>query len=264
MRPERFLQGRSAIVTGGTSGIGKAIALAFASAGADVAVGSRSAAISPCKAEIEAQGVRCLAINVDVRSMDSVQEFCTAVVKGFGHIDILVNSAGVCHYQVLCGHLDEIWSESIDVNLNGVYRTTTLCLPGMIARKWGRIINIASDIALVGMAEYAAYCASKAALVVLTRCAALEGAPHGVSCNTISPGWVDTDMAKRAIASAKEMGSMAEYIEKIRQNGPQSRMINPKEIAALTVFLCRDEARGITMQDVTVSGAALWYQESRR
>src|SRR5205823_163223 len=132
-----------------------------ASAGADVAIGSRSAAASPCKAEIEAQGVRCLAINVDARSMDSVQEFCAAVVKAFGQIDILVNSAGVCHHQVLCGHPDEIWSESIDVNLNGVYRTTKLCLPGMIARKWGRIINIGSDIALVGVPEYAAYCASK-------------------------------------------------------------------------------------------------------
>ncbi len=248
------------MVTGGTAGIGKAIALAFASAGADVAIGSRSAAASPCKAELGAQGVRCLAINLDVRSPDSVQAFYTAVVSDFGQIDILVNSAGVCHNQVLCGHPDEIWHEVIDVNLNGVYRTTKLCLPGMIARKWGRIINIASDIASLGAPEYAAYCASKAAVVGLTRCAALEGAPHGVSCNAISPGWVETNMTKRAIriAAAREGGSMADYIEKIKQKNPQKRMIKPEEIAELAVFLCRDEARGITMQDVTVSGGALW------
>ena len=96
----------------------------------------------------------------------------------------------------MCGHPDELWHQVIDINLNGVYRTIKLCLPGMIDRKWGRIINIASTAASVGSPTNAAYCASKAAVVGLTHCVALEGAPHGVTCNAISPGWVETDLGK--------------------------------------------------------------------
>lgn len=248
------------MVTGGTSGIGKAIALTLASAGADVAIGSRHGLTSPSQAEVTAQGVRCLSLGLDVRSTTSVESFCAEVVNEFGRIDILVNSAGVCCNQVLSDHCDESWQEVLDVNLNGVYRTTKVCLPSMISRNWGRIINIASDIALIGVPEYVAYCASKAAVLALTRCAAVEGAPHGVSCNAISPGWVETEMAKRAIktAAATKGGSVVKLLEKTKQRNPQNRLIQPDEIAELAVFLCRDEARGITMQDVTVSGGATW------
>jgi NAD(P)-dependent dehydrogenase (short-subunit alcohol dehydrogenase family) len=260
MTGNQFLQGRVAMVTGGTKGMGKAMALAFASAGADIAIGSRAAATSPCKAELEALGVRVLAINVDVRSTESVQHFYETVVKTFGKVDILANSAGIQSTHTMCDHPDELWLRVIDINLNGVYRTIKLCLPGMIERQWGRIINIASTAALVGSPEYAAYCASKAAVVGLTRCVALEGAPHGVTCNAISPGWVETEGAQiefKKLARA-EGKSTAEYIEQIKQEHPQKRIIQPEEIAGLALFLCLDYAKAITMQNLTVSGGSLW------
>ncbi|MDF5729294.1 MAG: SDR family NAD(P)-dependent oxidoreductase [Rhizonema sp. PD38] len=170
MNQEKFLRGRVAMITGGASGIGRAIALALAEAGADVAIGSRSASTKPCKDEIEARGVRALAMNLDVTSTDSVQAFYDVVVKAFGKVDILANSAGIVAEQTICGHTDELWHQIIDVNLNGVYRTIKLCLPGMIERKWGRIINITSTAAEVGSPIYAAYCASKAGVVGLTHC----------------------------------------------------------------------------------------------
>ena len=260
MNTSQFLQGRVAMVTGGTKGIGKAMALAFASAGADVAIGSRTDATSESQAAFSALGVRVLAINLDVCSTESVRHFYETVVKSFGKVDILANSAGIYPTHTMCGHPDEVWYQVIDTNLNGIYRTIKLCLPGMIERKWGRIINIASTAASVGSPEYAAYCASKAAVVGLTRCVALEGAAHGVSCNAISPGWVETENVKSELKKlAFTFGkSPAEYIEEIKQTNPQKRIIQPDEIAALALFLCRDEAKAINMQDLTVSGGALW------
>ena len=248
------------MILGGTAGIGKACALALASAGAAVAVGARTASTHSCKAEFEAQGNTVLAINVDIRSTDSVQDFYAAVVNRLGKVDILVNAAGIYPTHLMCDHPDELWHRVIDVNLNGVYRTIKLCLPGMLAHKWGRIINIASTAASVGSPEYAAYCASKAAVVGLTRCVALEGARDGVTCNAISPGWVETNSAKnhmRTLAEA-EGSNLADYTAAIKQANPQQRMIQAEEIAALAVFLCSDQALGITMQDLTVSAGALW------
>lgn len=260
MSKEKFLQGRAAIVTGGTSGIGKAIAVALAERGADVAIGSRSASTSPCKAEIESLGVKALAIALDVSSTDSVKAFYDATVQGFGKVDILVNAAGIAYEHAICDHPDEEWYRSIDVNLNGIYRTTKLCFPGMIERKWGRIINIASTSASMGAELHAAYCTSKAAILGLTRCVALEGAAHGVSCNSISPGWVETNLAEGMIGRlAKIEGrTAAEYLEDIKQSYPQKRIIQPPEIGAIAAFLCRDEAFGITMEDITVAAGSLW------
>ncbi|MBD2179823.1 SDR family oxidoreductase [Planktothrix sp. FACHB-1355] len=260
MSKEKFLTGRVAMVTGGASGMGRAMALAFAEGGADVAIGSRTASTSRCKAEIEARGVRALAIDLDVTSTDSVQAFYDAVVENFGKVDILANSAGIGLEQTICGHPDELWHQVIDINLNGAYRTIKLCLPGMISRRWGRIINIASTAASVGSATNPAYCTSKAAVVALTRCVALEGAPHGVSCNAISPGWVETDLGKNWMAELAESSgqSLEDYISATIQSNPQKRMIQPQEIGALALFLCRDEAFGITMQNLTVSAGSLW------
>lgn len=260
MNHEKFLHGRVALVTGGTSGIGKAIANSLATKGANLAIGSRSASKSSCQTEIESLGVKALVMNLDVASTDSVKTFYEAVVKTFGQVDILVNAAGITSLHPICDHPDELWHRIINVNLNGIYRTTKLCLPGMIERKWGRIINIASTAASVGSPSVPAYCASKAAVVGLTRCVALEGAPHGVTCNSISPGWVETELGKNAMQEFAEIEnqSFAEYFEAVKQSNPQQRIIQPIEIAELATFLCRNEALGITMQDLTVSAGSLW------
>ncbi|MEM9924052.1 MAG: SDR family oxidoreductase [Cyanobacteria bacterium P01_D01_bin.50] len=257
---KKFLQGRIAIVTGGTSGIGRAIAQSLAQRGANLAIGSRSASKSSCQAEIESLGVKALVMNLDVTITDSVKTFYEAVVQTFGQVDILVNAAGITSVHTMCHHPDELWHRIIDVNLNGIYRTIKFCLPGMIERRWGRIINIASTAASVGSPSVPAYCASKAALVGLTRCVALEGAAHGITCNSISPGWVETEFSKNAMQNfaAIKNQTLAQYLQTIKQSNPQQRIIQPPEIAELAAFLCRDEALGITMQDLTVSAGSLW------
>lgn len=275
---ERFLEGRVAWVTGGASGMGRAIALALADCGAHVAIGSLlagtgnaaegeltylpgTAELDETREAIESRGVRSLALDLDVTSNASVAKFHSAVIDEFGAVDILANAAGITAEQTICGHPDPLWHKVIDVNLNGIYRTNRLCLPGMIERGWGRIINIASTAASVGAPSSAAYCASKAGVVGLSRCVALEGAAHGVTCNSISPTWVETKFGTSwmtDIAEVQEGRSGEAYIADARAANPQKRLIQPEEIGALASFLCRDEAAGLTMQDLTVSGGSLW------
>lgn len=260
MNQEQFLHKRVAMVTGGASGIGWAIVQALVTAGAKVVIGSRTATKNLSQATLQNLSRPVLTWNVDICVTAQVEQFYQFAVKNFGKIDILVNAAGIFPEHPLCGHPDDLWHHILDVNLNGVYRTTKLCLPAMINQKWGRIINIASTAATVGSPTYPAYCASKAAVVGLTRCVALEGAPHGVTCNAISPGWVETETAKRAIEHTAQLEGCnpKDYLAQIKQSNPQKRMIQPSEIANLVVFLCREESLGITMQELTVAAGSLW------
>jgi len=276
---EKFLAGRTAMVTGGASGMGRAMALAFAGAGANVAIGSLLAdkkdgktegevSYLPGKAElVDTQkklselGVECLAMGLDVTSVDSVQEFYEATIKTFGKVDVLANAAGITAEQTVCGHSDSLWDKVMDVNLNGTFRSIRAVLPGMIEQKWGRVINIASTAAAVGAPTSAVYCASKAAVVGLTRCVALEGAEHGVTCNSISPGWTNTNFGRDwmgDIAEKQEQRKGEEYIADVKADNPQNRLIQPEEIAATALFLCQEKARGMTMQDLTVSAGSVW------
>ena len=134
------------------------------------------------------------------------------------------------------------------------------CISGMKARKWGRIVNIASTAARVGEATHPAYCASKAGLVGLTRAVAQEGAPHGVTCVSISPGWVETEMMRESAQTmAKQSGNDAEVImAEMAASNPQNRLIQPEEIAGIVSYCCSDVARGLTMEDIQVNAGALW------
>jgi 3-hydroxybutyrate dehydrogenase len=265
------------MVTGGASGMGLAMAVAFASAGADVAIGSLLAGGSKAEGEvvhmpaqeqmdhacglIEAEGVRCLGMNLDVTSNDSVDQFFHAAVDRFGKVDVLANAAGITAESMITGHSDALWDKVIEVNLTGTYRAIKRVLPGMIERKWGRIINIASTAATVGAVTSGAYCASKAGVVGLTRCVALEGAPHGVTCNALSPTWVDTSFGREwmsDIAEKQEHRTGDEYIADVKKSNPQGRLISPAEIGALALFLCSDGAKGITMEDLRISAGSLW------
>jgi NADP-dependent 3-hydroxy acid dehydrogenase YdfG len=169
------------MVTGGASGMGLAMAVAFASAGANVAIGSLLAGGNRAEGEvvhmpgqeqmdnacslIQTEGVQCLTMNLDVTSNDSVEQFFQATVERFGKVDVLANAAGITAESTICGHSDALWDKVIDVNLTGTYRAIKRVLPGMIERKWGRIINIASTAATVGAVTSGAYCASKAGVV---------------------------------------------------------------------------------------------------
>lgn len=274
---DRFLAGKTALVTGGASGMGLAMATAFAGAGADVAIGSLLAGgsradgevvhmpgadeMDRARAAIEAVGARCLAMNLDVTSDRSVDEFFATAIDRFGKVDVLANAAGITAESTISGHSDSLWAKVIDVNLTGTYRAIKRALPGMIERRWGRIINIASTAASVGAATSGAYCASKAGVVGLTRCVALEGAPYGVTCNAISPTWVDTSFAREwmaDIAEKQEHRTGDEYVADVEKANPQGRLISPGEIGALALFLCSPGAQGITMEDLRVSAGSLW------
>ena len=273
-----YLKGRTAWVTGGATGMGRACALALARAGANVAIGSLTGAVvsdrvkgeatlvladdelEAARAEIEALGAGTLARPLNVCSDASVRAFYDAAVAAFGAVDILVNAAGGFAHHVITDHPDELWHRTIDVNLTGPYRTIKLCLPGMIERGWGRVINLASTAANVGAVAHGAYCASKTGLLGLTRCVALEGAPHGVTCNAINPGSVKSPHVVR-VAVPTMLGidqSWDDFLDHIPDEVPQKRWIEADEIGAFAAFLCRDEALGLTMEDVTISGGAMW------
>lgn len=276
---ERYLEGKTAMVTGGASGMGRAMALAFAQSGADVIIGSlisghegkavegelvfmpEEKQLIKTKEEIENLGVKAVASDLDVCSTESCQNFFDLAMIAFGKVDILANAAGITAENLIRGHAEKLWLKVMDVNANGPFRTIKLILPGMMERRWGRIINIASTAASVGAKTSGAYCASKAAVLGLTRCVALEGAEYGVSCNAISPGWVQTDFQKKwmqNIAAADGAQSMDGYFAQAIAENPQKRIIQPKEIGALAAYLCREEAFGITGQDLTVAAGSLW------
>src|SRR5260370_29372171 len=275
---DKYRAGRVAWVTGGASGMGRATALALARAGASVAIGSlvasqRGAAVLPeqnchtpkddalavTKGEIEAQGVRALAFPLDVCSNESVHASHRAIRETLGEVDVLINAAGSSVRKFMADHPDELWHRMLDVNLTGPYRTIRLCLPGMISRRWGRIVNFASTAATVGYPMHGAYCAAKSGLLSLTRCSALEGPPHGVTCNAINPGFVSTDSnysaSKMEIEIAGLNTSVEAYRAQIRATLPQKRYLSPDEVAALAPFLSRPEALGIEGQDITMAWA---------
>ncbi|MEM7428407.1 MAG: SDR family NAD(P)-dependent oxidoreductase [Pseudomonadota bacterium] len=275
---ELFLEGRVALVTGGFTGIGLAIAEELLRRGASIAIGSRIGArpahaedkayfleadeASAVRAHLETSGGKVFAGHLDVGKQEVIGTFVAEAEAALGPIDILVNNAGTSVQSPIIGHSEESWLTVIDTNLNGAFRMTRTCMPGMLERRWGRIINIASTAASTGHAENAAYCASKAGLLGLTRVTALEGAPHGVTCAAISPTWVETRLMQRSMTIlAEEEGqgrSADEMMDETRQVNPQNRIVQVEEVAALAAFLCREEAKGITMEDIQVSAGAFW------
>lgn len=272
------LASRTAIITGGLTGQGLAIAHELAKAGANVAVGSYvseaagrqgDAAAYPDPAEVvavrealSAHGTKVFAGHLDVRDADVIKAFLSAAETACGPADILVNAAGTTAEQPVVGHSDELWLKIIDTNLNGAFRMMRELLPGMIARKWGRIVNIGSTAASVGWKDNPAYCASKSGLLGLTRCVALEGAPHGVTCVMVSPTWVETELMRRnveqVVAREGKGRSSAEAMAEIAAQNPQGRIIQPDEVAGLVAFLCGDRAKGITAENIQITGGALW------
>ena len=277
---DQYLARRVAWVTGGASGMGRATAIALARAGADVAIGSLVAsqrtvvlqhqnchtpddeALDATKRELESYGVRALALSLDVCSQSSVVTSYETIRKTLGEIDVLINAAGSSARAHMVNHRDELWQRMLDVNVTGPYRTIKLCLPGMFARRWGRIVNFASTAANLGYPMHSAYCAAKSALLGLTRCVALEGAPYGVTCNAINPGFVDTGSNYSASRLEIEIAglnlSVEEYRAQVAAGLPQKRYLTAEEVAALAAFLCRPEALGIEGQDITIAMGSQW------
>lgn len=252
--------GRIAIVTGGLSGIGRAVATRLARGSASVVIGARRGADPDLTRDLLAKfGDRIGFGQLDVRDSASCQRFVADVIAQHGRVDILVNAAGVYQESAVADHSDQLWDDTIDTNLTGSFKMIRQVMPIMMAQKWGRIVNIASVAAHQGMALNAAYCASKAGLLGLGRCVALEGATTGVTCNSVSPTWVETEMLQSFIDAEVAAGaSLAEVRAKYEASNPQGKLVQPVEVAELVAYLASDAARGVTMADYQINAGSLW------
>lgn len=241
------LEGKKALVTGASRGIGRAIALALAAEGADVAVnyaGSEAAA-KEVAAEIEAMGRKAFVIQVDVASHEASTAMVDAVVKEFGRIDILVNNAGITRDGLLMRMKEEDWDAVLTTNLKGVFNCTKSAVKYMMKQKSGRIVNISSVVGLMGNAGQANYAAAKAGVIGFTKATAKEVAARGINVNAVAPGFIKTDMT--SVLSEK-------VVENLIAGIPLSRLGESEDIAKAVVFLVSDDANYITGQTLHVDG----------
>jgi len=236
------LSGRSAVVTGSTRGIGRAIAETLASAGARVAVVGRdkSRADEAASAIANARGFAC-----DVSDPASVTALVEAVEKDFGAVDILVNNAGITRDNLLMRLKDDDWDAVLDANLRGAFVAIRAASRGMMKRRWGRVINIASVVGIVGNKGQANYAASKAGLIGLTKSVAKELASRNILANVVAPGFIDTDMTAAMTPEARE--ALSKQI-------PLERLGKPADLAGLVAFLASEHAAYITGQVFVVDG----------
>jgi 3-hydroxybutyrate dehydrogenase len=254
------LAGKVALVTGGGRGIGRAIAVALAEAGADVAVAARSAVELEETAElVRNRGRRALAVPLDVSDPAAVEAAVRQVTSALGPVLILVNNAGVAPSLKFQETTDDLWQRTININLSGAFYCSRAVLPAMLEAGWGRIVNVASTAAKVGYLYNAAYVASKHGMLGLTRALALEVARKGVTVNAVCPGFVETDIARAAIDNlVAKTGRTADQARKALESmSPQGRLMTPEEVAAMVVYLTSEAARGINGQGIVIDGGGV-------
>ena len=243
------LKGKAALVTGGSRGIGRAIALAFAKAGANVSLCARDLTqVERVAEEARALGVEALAVKADIAYSAEVEALIQACLGKFGRLDILVNNAGIVKDALVVRMKDEDWDRVLEVNLKGAFYSIRSALKPMMKQRGGRIINIASVVGVMGNVGQANYVAAKAGLIGFTKAVAREVAAWGITVNAVAPGFIETDM----VASLPEKVRQA-YLEQI----PLKRLGSPEEVAAVVCFLASDAASYITGQVIHVNGG-MW------
>jgi 3-hydroxybutyrate dehydrogenase len=235
-----MLTGKTALVTGSTSGIGLGIAKALAAQGANIVLNGFGD-VDGAKAEVTALGVKVAYHGADMSKPMEIDAMMTYAATQFGRVDILVNNAGIQHVARVENFPPERWDAIIAINMSSAFHATRLSLPAMQAAGWGRIINVASVHGLVASAEKSAYVAAKHGVVGLTKVTALENATTGVTCNAICPGWVLTPLVQKQVdAKAAALALSNEDAKKLLlgEKEPSMQFTTPEELGALAVFFC--------------------------
>jgi NAD(P)-dependent dehydrogenase (short-subunit alcohol dehydrogenase family) len=248
---EQLLAGKLALVTGGGRGIGAAIARALAGVGARVLVCGRTQPDLDAVAKEIGGG----ALRVDLADRKATDAMLAAV----GHVDVLVNNAGVAESASLERTDDAMWDRIFELDVTAAFRVTRALAPAMMKAGFGRIINVASNAGVSGYGYSAAYCAAKHAMVGMTRALAIDLARTGVTINALCPGWVETRLAEEAVTriATKTGRSLEEARTQLAQMSPQRRMITPEEVAHAALMLCGPGARGIHGQAIVIDGGAV-------
>jgi NAD(P)-dependent dehydrogenase (short-subunit alcohol dehydrogenase family) len=246
-------------VTGAGRGIGAAIATALAGQGASLTLlGRTPATLQETAARLPADTGSCVAA-CDVGDEQQIAAALAIARRQLGPVDILVNNAGQAHSAPFLKTDLATWQSLLSVNLTGVFLCTRACLPDMLAREHGRVVNIASSAGLTGRPYISAYCASKHGVIGMTRALARELAPRDITVNAVCPSYTDTDIVRAAIANirAKTGRSEAEAIEAITGGNPQHRLITPEEVAATVLWLCLPGTQSVTGQSITLAGGEI-------
>lgn len=240
-----MLNGKVAVITGGSRGIGKATAQKLASLGADIAVVYRSedAAAAELCSELQQQGVKAEPFKLDVSVYDDAKETVDRIMETFGHIDILVNCAGITKDRLIAMMKEDGFDAVINVNLKGTFNMIKHCTPVFMKQRSGKIINLASVSGIIGNAGQANYSASKAGIIGLTKSVAKELAGRGVCCNAVAPGFVETEMT----ANLSKNNKLVDQI-------PMKRMGQPEEVAELIAFLASPVSDYITGEVIKIDG----------
>jgi 3-hydroxybutyrate dehydrogenase len=251
------LKGRGAVVTGGGRGIGRAVARALAQEGASVVVSARSTEeIESVASELAADGHTAHAVTCDVSVEAGVKELARKATELLGTVDVLVNNAGIALSNPVKRLPLEEWNRILAINVTGTFLCARAFIQGMIDRRWGRVINVASVAGLRGGRYIAAYCASKHAQIGFTRALAAEVADAGITVNAICPGYVDTPMTEYSVLRMVEKAGITPEaaLEHILSLSPQHRLIRPEEIAHVAVMLCGKHGEGISGQAIAIDG----------
>jgi 3-hydroxybutyrate dehydrogenase len=242
-----MLKGKTALVTGSTSGIGLGIAKALARQGANIVLNGFGDSEGP-KAEVAALGVKVGYHEADMSKPAQIEAMMKYAADTFGRVDVLVNNAGIQHVAKIEDFPPERWDAIIAINLSSAFHATRLAMPAMKKANWGRIINLASVHGLVASAEKSAYVAAKHGLVGLTKVTALETATTGITCNAICPGWVLTPLVQKQVdARAAQAGVSNEEAKKqlLAEKEPSLQFTTPEELGELAVFLCSDAGKNV-------------------
>jgi len=255
-----MLKGKVALVTGSTSGIGLGIARALAGAGADLVLngfGDANEIEKLRRGLVDEFKIKAIYAAADMSKPAEIAAMMRQALAELGRIDVLVNNAGIQHVALIQDFPADRWDAIIAINLSAAFHTIRAALPQMLARNWGRIINIASTHGLVASAQKVAYVAAKHGLVGLTKVVALETATSGVTCNAICPGWVLTPLVQQQVdarAAAKKISVDRAKLELLSEKQPSLEFVTPDQLGAFAVFLCSEAAAQIRGQALPMDG----------